>query len=179
MIDYFCFFAKTTDAKTKTTNRKCLVFYAGDEKPDVCTILALAFRRAEQKFKAATPSPSESNHRSNSRSPLSSASSSAASTVSFRPPRPSEPLLRTHDGECSNFYRNPKSAMTEKLHNEPWYHGLMNRTTAESLVTRNNQFLVRESERMPNEVILTGMQNNKQKHIRLIYTDGRVRGHFE
>lgn len=62
----------------------------------------------------------------------------------------------------------------DQLTREPWYHGRISRKEAESLVQRDGDFLVRESQNTPGQYVLTGMKNNVRKHLLLVDPDGIV-----
>ncbi|MGH0118998.1 UNVERIFIED_CONTAM: hypothetical protein FKN15_003547 [Acipenser sinensis] len=63
----------------------------------------------------------------------------------------------------------------EQLRNEVWYHGKMCRKEAESLLTNNGDFLVRESTTSPGQYVLSGLQEGTAKHLLLVDPEGMVR----
>ncbi|MGH0178690.1 UNVERIFIED_CONTAM: hypothetical protein FKN15_011376 [Acipenser sinensis] len=63
----------------------------------------------------------------------------------------------------------------EQLRNEVWYHGKMCRKEAESLLTNNGDFLVRESTTSPGQYVLSGLQEGTAKHLLLVDPQGMVR----
>ncbi|XP_041037610.1 SHC-transforming protein 1 isoform X2 [Carcharodon carcharias] len=67
------------------------------------------------------------------------------------------------------------ASMEEKLRQEIWYHGKMNRKEAEKLLLSNGDFLVRESTTTPGQYVLTGLQNGQPKHLLLVDPEGVVR----
>jgi len=58
---------------------------------------------------------------------------------------------------------------------EPWFHGCVSRQEAEVLLTRDGEFLVRESLGSPGQYVLTGSQGGIKKHLLLIDPEGTVR----
>ncbi|KAJ8681327.1 hypothetical protein QAD02_017114 [Eretmocerus hayati] len=63
----------------------------------------------------------------------------------------------------------------QQLKQEVWYHGCVSRTEAESMLNRDGDFLVRESQGSPGQYVLTGMNNGIPKHLLLIDPEGVVR----
>nr|XP_027197239.1 uncharacterized protein LOC113791645 [Dermatophagoides pteronyssinus] len=61
------------------------------------------------------------------------------------------------------------------LHKEDWFHGSISRKDSEALVTRDGDFLVRESQASPGQYVLTGMQGGHRKHLLLVDPEGVVR----
>nr|AVW82294.1 P66SHC protein [Nothobranchius guentheri] len=70
---------------------------------------------------------------------------------------------------------NSLVAMAKQLHNEVWFHGSLNRKEAERLLTRDGDFLVRESGTTPGQYVLTGQQGGQAKHLLLVDPEGVVR----
>ncbi|KAI6178543.1 SHC-transforming protein 1 isoform X2 [Aphelenchoides besseyi] len=64
--------------------------------------------------------------------------------------------------------------ITRNLHNEVWFHGILSREAAESRLTKDGQFLVRQSSNIPGQIVLTGRENGLPKHICLIDQQGRL-----
>jgi SHC-transforming protein 1 len=62
-----------------------------------------------------------------------------------------------------------------KLISEKWFHGLISRTSAESLLKNDGDFLVRESQNTRGQFVLTGMKSGQPKHLLLVDPDGCVR----
>ncbi|XP_063980658.1 SHC-transforming protein 1 [Diachasmimorpha longicaudata] len=62
-----------------------------------------------------------------------------------------------------------------QLKTEAWYHGSVSRPEAESMLTKDGDFLVRESQGSPGQYVLTGMNNGTPKHLLLIDPEGVVR----
>ncbi|KAJ8872500.1 hypothetical protein PR048_026106 [Dryococelus australis] len=61
-----------------------------------------------------------------------------------------------------------------QLQKEVWFHGPVSRQDAEALLTKDGDFLVRESQGSPGQYVLTGMQNNVKKHLLLVDPEGVV-----
>lgn len=64
--------------------------------------------------------------------------------------------------------------LAEQLQNEPWFHGPISRRQAERLLTKDGDFLVRESSTTPGQYVLTGQQGGQPKHLLLVDPEGVV-----
>jgi len=62
-----------------------------------------------------------------------------------------------------------------QLQTEEWYHGVISRKESESLVVKDGDFLVRESQGSSGQFVLTGMQGGIRKHLLLVDPEGVVR----
>uniref|UniRef100_A0A6Q2ZHL9 SHC-transforming protein 1 n=1 Tax=Esox lucius TaxID=8010 RepID=A0A6Q2ZHL9_ESOLU len=65
--------------------------------------------------------------------------------------------------------------LVEQLQCEAWFHGSLSRKQAERLLTRDGDFLVRESGTTPGQYVLTGQQGGQPKHLLLVDPEGVVR----
>ncbi|KAL6489332.1 hypothetical protein MHYP_G00030730 [Metynnis hypsauchen] len=65
--------------------------------------------------------------------------------------------------------------LAEQLQNEPWFHGPLSRKHAERLLSKDGDFLVRESGTTPGQYVLTGQQGGQPKHLLLVDPEGVVR----
>ncbi|KAJ8005007.1 hypothetical protein DPEC_G00142180 [Dallia pectoralis] len=65
--------------------------------------------------------------------------------------------------------------LVEQLQCEAWFHGSLSRKQAERLLTRDGDFLVRESGTTPGQYVLTGQQGSQPKHLLLVDPEGVVR----
>nr|CAD7593388.1 unnamed protein product [Timema genevievae] len=65
--------------------------------------------------------------------------------------------------------------LAQDLHKEAWFHGPVSRHDAEALLTKDGDFLVRESQGSPGQYVLTGMQSGIKKHLLLVDPEGVVR----
>ncbi|TRZ02957.1 hypothetical protein DNTS_009927 [Danionella cerebrum] len=63
----------------------------------------------------------------------------------------------------------------KQLQNEPWFHGPLSRRQAERLLSKDGDFLVRESGTTPGQYVLTGQQGGQAKHLLLVDPEGVVR----
>lgn len=64
--------------------------------------------------------------------------------------------------------------LAEQLQNEAWFHGPLSRRQAERLLTKDGDFLVRESGTTPGQYVLTGQQGGQPKHLLLVDPEGVV-----
>jgi len=64
--------------------------------------------------------------------------------------------------------------LVEQLQCESWFHGSLSRREAERLLTRDGDFLVRESGTTPGQYVLTGQQGGQPKHLLLVDPEGVV-----
>lgn len=64
--------------------------------------------------------------------------------------------------------------LVQQLQNEIWFHGSLSRKEAERLLTRDGDFLVRESGTTPGQYVLTGQQGGQPKHLLLVDPEGVV-----
>uniref|UniRef100_A0A3P8QFC4 SHC-transforming protein 1 n=1 Tax=Astatotilapia calliptera TaxID=8154 RepID=A0A3P8QFC4_ASTCA len=69
----------------------------------------------------------------------------------------------------------PVPSMVQQLQSEIWFHGSLSRKEAEKLLTRDGDFLVRESGTTPGQYVLTGQQGGQPKHLLLVDPEGVVR----
>lgn len=79
---------------------------------------------------------------------------------------------------CSPTPSNVNSSITQLL-TEDWYHGPISRKDSETLVAKDGDFLVRESQGSPGQYVLTGMQGGMRKHLLLVDPEGVVRNKID
>lgn len=65
--------------------------------------------------------------------------------------------------------------LAQQLQSEPWFHGPLSRKSAEKLLSKDGDFLVRESGTTPGQYVLTGQQGGQPKHLLLVDPEGVVR----
>ena len=63
----------------------------------------------------------------------------------------------------------------DKLDIMPWFHGLLTRHDAENLLVKNGDFLVRETNKVERQYVLSGRYKNECRHIFLVDPSGVVR----
>lgn len=76
-----------------------------------------------------------------------------------------------HSGPSSASAAPP---LVQQLQCEAWFHGGLSRKEAERLLTRDGDFLVRESGTTPGQYVLTGQQGGQPKHLLLVDPEGVV-----
>lgn len=80
-----------------------------------------------------------------------------------------------HFPEFSFILDSISQSIEAKLSTEKWFHGRITRTSAESLLSTDGDFLVRESQNTRGQFVLTGMKGGQPKHLLLIDPEGCVR----
>uniref|UniRef100_A0A8C4SZR9 SHC adaptor protein 4 n=1 Tax=Erpetoichthys calabaricus TaxID=27687 RepID=A0A8C4SZR9_ERPCA len=101
-----------------------------------------------------------------------------ASTPLLRAPSSStrlQPLNGGRDLLGSDTVLTILQHINEELKNEVWYHGKLSRKDAESLLTENGDFLVRESINSPGQYVLSGLEGGSVRHLLLVDPEGMVR----
>lgn len=63
---------------------------------------------------------------------------------------------------------------SQSLANKTWFHGPISRKESELLVIKDGDFLVRESQGLAGQYVLTGMQGGVRKHLLLVDPEGKV-----
>ncbi|CAG2168738.1 unnamed protein product [Oppiella nova] len=66
------------------------------------------------------------------------------------------------------------SSVGSQLEAEDWFHGPISRKESETLVAKDGDFLVRESQGSAGQYVLTGMQSGIRKHLLLVDPEGVV-----
>lgn len=83
--------------------------------------------------------------------------------------------MQPFSSAISDMNKLSPHSQKQQLKQEIWFHGSVSRAEAESMLTRDGDFLVRESQGSPGQYVLTGMNNNTPKHLLLIDPEGVVR----
>ncbi|XP_012231756.1 SHC-transforming protein 1 [Linepithema humile] len=83
--------------------------------------------------------------------------------------------MQPFSSAISDMSRLSPRSQKHQLKQEIWFHGSVSRSEAESMLTRDGDFLVRESQGSPGQYVLTGMNNGTPKHLLLIDPEGVVR----
>lgn len=83
--------------------------------------------------------------------------------------------MQPFSSAISDMNRLSPRSQKQQLKQEIWFHGSVSRSEAESMLTRDGDFLVRESQGSPGQYVLTGMNNGTPKHLLLIDPEGVVR----
>ncbi|CAG11871.1 unnamed protein product, partial [Tetraodon nigroviridis] len=88
-------------------------------------------------------------------------------------------LVTPHDSLMDSLVRmtftSSRCRPSQQLQCEAWFHGGLSRKEAERLLTRDGDFLVRESGTTPGQYVLTGQQGGQPKHLLLVDPEGVVR----
>uniref|UniRef100_A0A8C5GCC8 SHC-transforming protein 1 n=2 Tax=Gouania willdenowi TaxID=441366 RepID=A0A8C5GCC8_GOUWI len=88
--------------------------------------------------------------------------------------KPLDDALGVSGHNCPNSVAAAPS-LVQQLQCETWFHGSLSRREAEVLLTRDGDFLVRESGTTPGQYVLTGQQGGQPKHLLLVDPEGVVR----
>ncbi|KAG7189041.1 hypothetical protein KM043_008632 [Ampulex compressa] len=83
--------------------------------------------------------------------------------------------MQPFSSAISDMNRLSPHSQKQQLKQEIWFHGSVSRSEAESMLARDGDFLVRESQGSPGQYVLTGMNNGTPKHLLLIDPEGVVR----
>ncbi|KAG5682612.1 hypothetical protein PVAND_011955 [Polypedilum vanderplanki] len=87
-------------------------------------------------------------------------------------------IEKVHSNVYENFNIITKLSKTEEnrrqLQNENWFHGAITRETSESLLKIPGDFLVRESNSLPGQIVLS-CYNGSYIHVTLTDSDGNLR----
>ena len=83
--------------------------------------------------------------------------------------------MQPFSSAISDMNRLSPYSQKQQLKQEIWFHGSVSRAEAESMLTRDGDFLVRESQGSLGQYVLTGMNNGIPKHLLLIDPEGVVR----
>ncbi|EZA56888.1 hypothetical protein DMN91_001339 [Ooceraea biroi] len=83
--------------------------------------------------------------------------------------------MQPFSSAISDMNRLSPRSQKQQLKQEIWFHGSVSRSEAESMLSRDGDFLVRESQGSPGQYVLTGMNNCTPKHLLLIDPEGVVR----
>lgn len=72
--------------------------------------------------------------------------------------------------------KNDTKTVEKILQSEVWYHGSITRGHAESLIQKDGDFLVRDSQKAKGiQFVLSGLLAGQPKHLLLVDPDGKVR----
>jgi hypothetical protein len=97
-------------------------------------------------------------------------------TITCNSPLPNAPPLpSTSTLIKQNSSNKLKDECQTQLIHELWYHGSISRKDSEVLVSKDGDFLVRESQGSVGQYVLTGMQGGVRKHLLLVDPEGIVR----
>ncbi|CAG2105897.1 unnamed protein product [Medioppia subpectinata] len=84
-------------------------------------------------------------------------------------------VLDTPANSAERVASHSKSSVISELEGEDWFHGPISRKDSETLVVKDGDFLVRESQGSAGQYVLTGMQSGIRKHLLLVDPEGVVR----
>ncbi|KAG8181357.1 hypothetical protein JTE90_008833 [Oedothorax gibbosus] len=105
------------------------------------------------------------------------------SLLNLSNPSSPNPIFASNNNQGNNIspkqelstYTAKMEAEKAALQEEPWFHGPISRQESESLVVKDGDFLVRESQNTPGQYVLTGMQRSLRKHLLLVDPEGVIR----
>lgn len=117
---------------------------------------------------------------------VSSSSSSGGSAIIPPPPPPMGTNHHHHHHHQPQQYHPTTTTTTtnksnvvfkveENLEKMPWFHGLMARESAERLLMRDGDYLVRETNKAEKQYVLSGRYKGECRHIFLVDPSGVVR----
>lgn len=117
---------------------------------------------------------------------VSSSSSSGGSAIIPPPPPPMSTNHHHHHHHQPQQYHPTTTTTTtnksnvvfkveENLEKMPWFHGLMARESAERLLMRDGDYLVRETNKAEKQYVLSGRYKGECRHIFLVDPSGVVR----
>lgn len=90
-------------------------------------------------------------------------------TAKIKPSAPAIPVAP------QQIKRSNRLKISEDIKKQPWFHGVLAREAAESLIIIDGEFLVRESGGSKGQYVLTGMKNGTHRHLLLVDPEGKVR----
>ena len=116
---------------------------------------------------------------------VSSSSSSGGSAIIPPPPPPMNTNHHHHHHHQPQQYHPTTTTTTtnksnvvfkveENLEKMPWFHGLMARESAERLLMRDGDYLVRETNKAEKQYVLSGRYKGECRHIFLVDPSGVV-----
>ena len=116
---------------------------------------------------------------------VSSSSSSGGSAIIPPPPPPMSTNHHHHHHHQPQQYHPTTTTTTtnksnvvfkveENLEKMPWFHGLMARESAERLLMRDGDYLVRETNKAEKQYVLSGRYKGECRHIFLVDPSGVV-----
>lgn len=74
----------------------------------------------------------------------------------------------------SHQQQQQQAKIDEKLEKMPWFHGLLTRENAEKLLSRDGDYLVRETNKAEKQYVLSGRYKGECRHIFLVDPSGVV-----
>lgn len=89
-----------------------------------------------------------------------------------------KPHVADHQQHKSQQNGQHHGKMDEKLEKMPWFHGLLTRENAEKLLTRDGDYLVRETNKAEKQYVLSGRYKGECRHIFLVDPTGVVCASF-
>ncbi|GMT00984.1 hypothetical protein PENTCL1PPCAC_30713 [Pristionchus entomophagus] len=92
--------------------------------------------------------------------------------------RGNQPMKNGEDGNSKTWDWSISREVFDSLSRQSWYHGLLTREDAERMLVYVGDFLVRQSSRIPGQVILSGRDGARVQHVLLMDENtGQVRAH--
>ena len=87
---------------------------------------------------------------------------------------PNTPLYREMSTSSISSSPYTEISINRNIKNEIWFHGLIIRDNAESLIKQDGDFLIRESSSTHGQYVLTGMRDGVPRHLLLVDPNGNV-----
>ena len=109
---------------------------------------------------------SNNNNNNNNNTPVSNGQFSSQTT---------KVMSNSHHQNVPQTPTSKVHKIDEKLEKMPWFHGLMTRESAEKVLVKDGDYLVRETNKAERQYVLSGRYKGECRHIFLVDPSGVVR----